>query len=60
MLENILEQKSLVPDFIIADEINDDFDTLATDIEFSLGVLLYGGECVSKNLTCHEDISIKA
>ena len=49
MLDNILELKSIVPDFIIADKIHDDFDTLETDIRFELGVLLYGGECVDAN-----------
>jgi len=49
MLDNILELKSLVPDFIIADDMYSDFDTLETDIAFSVGVLLYGGECVDSN-----------
>ena len=58
MLDNILELKSIVPDFIIADKIHDDFDTLETDIRFELGVLLYGGECVDANRQCHPGISI--
>ena len=54
---NIIESKYLVPTYIIIEDVEDDNTRLDGDINFSLRLNSYGGECVQSGL-CHSQIYV--